>query len=170
MSKLVKKKILIIGYGRGGKDTLAEYLRDKYGYQFTSSSEYAAKKFIYASLKHLMGYKSFSECYNDRHRWRNIWYELICAYNKENPARLASEMISDGYDIYVGMRSDVELQACVEASVFDTIIWVDGAKRTDYIEPKSSCTVTEDMADIIITNNGTLDDFYMKIDKLMETL
>lgn len=162
----MKPKILILGYGRGGKDTMAEYLRDKYGYQFTSSSEYAAKKFICESLRHLMGYESFSECYEDRHNWRSLWYELICAYNKDNPARLASEMISDGYDIYVGMRSKIELQACLDASVFDCTVWVDGADRTGYIEPESSCTVTPDMADVVIDNNGTLEEFHRTIDGL----
>lgn len=166
-----KKKVLILGYGRGGKDTLAEYLRDKYGYKFSSSSLYAAKKFIYKTIKDHLGYNSFEECYNDRHKWRDLWYNLITIYNHKDKSRLASEMLNDGYDMYVGMRNIDELKACIDKGIFDVIIWVDGTERTGFVEPESSCTVRAeqtDMFNIIVDNNGSLAEFYHSIDQLVK--
>jgi len=42
-----KLKLLIIGHGRHGKDTVCEILRDKYNLQvFESSSRFCSKRFI----------------------------------------------------------------------------------------------------------------------------
>ena len=46
-----RKKLLVIGHGRHGKDTVCEILRDKYGYSFESSSQFCSKLFIYEMLK-----------------------------------------------------------------------------------------------------------------------
>ena len=48
MSKL---KLLIIGHGRHGKDTVSEILHDNYGYSFESSSQFCSKLFIFNDLK-----------------------------------------------------------------------------------------------------------------------
>jgi translation elongation factor EF-1alpha len=42
-----KFKLLVIGHGRHGKDTVCEMLRDDYGYTFESSSKFCSKFFIY---------------------------------------------------------------------------------------------------------------------------
>ena len=43
----MNKKLLVIGHGRHGKDTVCEILRDHYGYTFESSSQFCSKLFIY---------------------------------------------------------------------------------------------------------------------------
>jgi len=47
----MKSKLLVIGHGRHGKDTVCEILRDKYDYSFESSSQFCSKLFIYDQLK-----------------------------------------------------------------------------------------------------------------------
>ena len=47
----MKKKLLVIGHGRHGKDTVCEILRDEFGYTFESSSQFCSKLFIYDDLK-----------------------------------------------------------------------------------------------------------------------
>jgi len=162
------KKWLIIGLGRHGKDTAAEYLRDKHGYNFTSM--YAAQKFIYNSLKDVLDYQSFDECYEDRHNWRELWYQLIKAYNHEQGSRIASEMITDGYDMYVGMRDDRELADCKDKGLFDVIVWVDAEERLGVTESKRSCKVTKDDAQVIIYNNDSLEELYSQLDILVKTV
>jgi hypothetical protein len=49
-------KLLVIGHGRHGKDTVCEFLRDDYGYSFESSSQFCSKLFIYDNLKDKYGY------------------------------------------------------------------------------------------------------------------
>ena len=44
-------KLLLIGTGRSGKDSLCEYVRDIYGLSYKGSSEIACEKVIYPQLK-----------------------------------------------------------------------------------------------------------------------
>ena len=161
-------KINILGQGRHGKDTVAEYLYENYAMYFSSSSLAAAKIFIYDRLKKEKGYITFQECYDDRHSGDNraLWYDLITEYNKYDPARLAKDILQEN-DIYVGMRSKRELDACKELGLFDLHL---GVYRPDAPkESKKSMDIdifTE--ADIILINNGTLEDLYRKIDLLVE--
>ena len=153
-------KILILGEARSGKDTLAEIWNKEFGITFESSSMAAAKLFIYDELKEKYGYTSFEECFEDRMNRRKEWYDLICGYNINDPSKLARHMMQTS-DIYVGMRSDVEVLECRDKKVFDLIIWVDAGKR---VAPESSesCTVSEEDADITVTNNKSQEEFTKK--------
>jgi len=163
-----KLKLLIIGHGRHGKDTVCEILRDKYGYSFESSSQFCSKLFIYNDLKEKYGYANEEECYADRHNHRVEWYNAICDYNVPDPARLGREMFNV-YDIYCGLRNKKEYHAMRNTKVFDYAIWVD---RSDYLplESKDSMSLEQWMADYTIDNNGTLEDLQFNVDQLMTFL
>ena len=118
---LLIMKLLIIGHARHGKTEAAKILKRERGLQFQDSSKAAAEIFLYDLLKDKYGYKDFEECYEDRVNHRQEWFENICLFNKEDPARLAKEIMKDA-DIYCGMRSNVEIQKCIEDKVFDHII------------------------------------------------
>lgn len=155
------KKLLIIGHARHGKDTVAEMLRDKFGYVFQSSSYAAAKIFLFDALKDKYGYTTFSECFEDRVNHRAEWHDLICEYNKTDKARLAMD-IMEYSDIYVGMRSDTELQQCLRLGIFDMVIGVYNPREP--LEPASSFDIDIwKHSDIIIPNSGTLQDLEQRI-------
>ena len=164
----MKLKLLVIGHGRHGKDTVCEILRDKYGYSFESSSQFCSKLFIYNNLKDKYGYANEEECYADRHNHRAEWYNAICDYNVPDPARLGREMFN-AYDIYCGLRNKKEYHAMRNTEVFDYAIWVD---RSDYLplESKDSMSLEQWMADFTIDNNGTLEDLQFNVDQLMNYL
>jgi len=147
---------MILGYARHGKDTVAEILRDNLGLKFASSSFAAAEKVMrpFLAAKGIT-YNSLEECYADRVNHRQDWYEQIKAYNNPDGARLAREIYKDN-DIYVGMRSEVELEAVRKEGLYDYSIWVD---RSKYVAPESSasCSITPVMANWVIDNNGTLE-------------
>lgn len=157
-------KLLIIGHARHGKDTCAEILRDNFGLNFKSSSERAAEIFIYNELKDKYGYKDFMECYLDRMNHRAEWHDLICEYNENDKARLAKDILETN-NTYVGMRSGVEIDACVEQDLFDLIIWVDASGRLPE-EPSDSFNIDKSYADVIIDNNGTEEQFTKRVLKL----
>lgn len=165
MSKL---KLLIIGHGRHGKDTVAEILRDHYGYSFESSSHFCSKRFIYNMLKDKYSYASEEECYADRHNHRQEWYDAICAYNVPDAARLGREIFAD-HDIYCGLRNKKEFHAMRNTGVFDYAIWVD---RSDHVppEPKTSMTLEQWMADHTIDNNGSLEELQFNVQQLIQWL
>jgi hypothetical protein len=151
-------KLLIIGHGRHGKDTVCEILRDRYGFQFRSSSEFCAQKFIYDELKHKYGYTSYAQCYQDRHNHRAEWYDMIHAYCRDDYARLGRDIFAEN-DIYCGLRNKAEFHAMRNTGVFDHCVWVD---RSDHLplEPRDSMNLEIWMANHVIDNNGDLEDLH----------
>lgn len=157
----MKLKLMILGYARHGKDTVAEILRDSLKLTFASSSFAAAEKVMVPFLATKgITYASLDECYADRVNHRQDWYEQIKAYNTPDGARLAREIYKDN-DIYVGMRSEAELEAVRKEGLYDYSIWVD---RSQHVAPESlaSCSVTPAMANFILNNNGTLEQLKIK--------
>ena len=150
----MKHKLLVIGHGRHGKDTVCEILRDEYGYTFQSSSQFCNKLFIYNNLKNKYGYTSEAECYADRHNHREEWYNEICDYVALDLSKLGREMFN-AYNIYCGLRNKREFLAMKKANSFDYVIWVD---RSMHLPPedKNSMDLEQSMADYIIDNNGDL--------------
>ena len=158
-------KILIIGTGRHGKDTVAEILRDYLGFTFDSSSHAAYEIFIYDLFKDRYGYSDLEEAYEDRHAHREELFKLIQEYNTPDKAKLAKEILSST-GMYVGMRCEVELQTCIAEGVFDLIIWVDAKERVDFQESSDSITVHSGLADVVIENNGSLDELKRQVIRL----
>jgi hypothetical protein len=161
LTKLLKMplpKLLIIGHGRHGKDTVCDILRDHYGFQFQSSSEFCAQKFIYDRLQHKYGYASYAQCYQDRHNHRAEWYDMIHAYCADDYARLGRDIFAKN-DIYCGLRNKAEFHAMRNTGVFDYCIWVD---RSDHLppEPQDSMNLEIWMANHVIDNNGDLKDLH----------
>ena len=161
-------KIFVTGYGRHGKDTCAEFLRDKLGLSFVSSSWFVAERVVFPAVAEEFGYSNVTECFEDRHNHRDLWFNLICEYNKDNPERLSGE-IFDEYDIYVGIRNYNELEAAKKKWDDVLVIWVDAAERMPP-EGGASCTVRDYQADLVIKNNGSEEEFTARLDRLCELL
>lgn len=192
-----KPKFLILGHARHGKDTVAEILRDEYGFTFTSSSLFCAEKVIWKAIhnqraaidRHIAAsspgmsaeqlieelgmmagreYPSYAECFADRANFRAAWFSLIAAYCYPDKERLAREIFAEN-DIYVGIRNRRELNAVLNAGLADVTIWVDASERVDQ-EPMASCTVEPWMAMFTIDNNGFAEDLRRNVHQLMSTL
>lgn len=148
-----KKKIMVLGVSRSGKDQLCEYLRDVYGYNYTPTSWLIAEKVAYPSMRDKFGYKSVQECFDDRHQHRPLWKSLLKAYNANDKARFVKEVLAVN-DFYVGLRCEEELAECKRQGVFDKIFWIN---RDGTTESESSCTVKPHMAQYYVDNNADLD-------------
>jgi hypothetical protein len=158
----MKLKFMIMGYARHGKDTVAEIMQNSLGLKFVSSSFAAADKIMmpYFASKGV-NYASVDQCYADRVNHRAEWYDQIKAYHTHDLARLAREIYKDS-DVYVGIRDEEQLKAAHDEGLFDYSIWVDRSKHAPP-EPTSSNTVTWQMADYVIDNNGTLEELKVKV-------
>ena len=150
-------KVLILGTARHGKDTLAERLNEHFGMTFKSSSEMAMELFIFDEIAEQFNYSTMEQCFEDRVNHRTLWYKMICGYNKNDRARLAKDILK-GYDCYVGMRDLEEFNASKD--LFDVIIWVDASKRLKTDENTNKISMSA--ADMVITNNGTFEEFDTK--------
>ena len=161
------KKILILGNARHGKDTVAELLNKHYNITFLSSSQAALDLFLYDKLKNKFNYKSKEEAHNDRINHRELWYNEICNFNKNDKAKLAKEILNKA-NCYVGMRDNEEFIECNKQNLFDIIIWVDASDRLPIEE--NSFNINKSEADIIIENNTTLKDLERKIIRIGKLL
>ena len=158
-------KLLVIGHGRHGKDTVCEILRDKYGFSFESSSQFCSKLFIFDMLKDKYGYYNEEECYADRHSHRAEWYDAICNYNVPDAAKLGREIFK-AHDIYCGLRNKREFFAMKNTGVFDYAIWVDRSMHLP-LESTDSMSLEQWMADYTIDNNGSLQDLEFNTTQLL---
>jgi len=163
-----KPKLLVIGHGRHGKDTVSEILQEDFKLSFISSSMFACQRFIYDDLKVKYDYNSFEECYADRHNHRSEWYDAIAGYCEDDPAQLGKDIFAE-HDIYCGLRNVREFDAMKEQGVFDAAIWVD---RSDHLpqEDRGSMTLNSTMADYIIDNNSALENLGFEVRKTYNLL
>jgi hypothetical protein len=160
-------KLLVVGHGRHGKDTVCELLKN-YGYTFQSSSKFCSELFIFETLKDKYGYKDEDDCYNDRHNHRTEWYDLIHGYCSDDLAKLGRNLYAK-HDIYCGLRNKREFFAMQNEELFDYAIWVD---RTDHLplEHPSSMSIEQWMCNYTIDNNGTVDRLKKNVDVLIHTI
>lgn len=165
---MANPKLLVIGHGRHGKDTVCEILRDKYGYTFESSSRFCSKLFIFDELRDMYGYMNEQACYDDRHNHRAEWYDAICSFNIPNAAALGTAILGR-YDIYCGLRNKREMFALQNTGAYDYAIWVD---RSEHLPPESkeSMSLEQWMADFTIDNNGSVDELEFNVEQLMSNI
>ena len=162
-----RPRLLILGYARHGKDSVAEMLHRKHGFRFISSSEFVGREIIWEQWGQFR-YPDFESMFEDRVSWRELWMQMISAYNTPDKTRTARTMLERGYDLYVGMRRMDELEA--SRDLFDHIIWVD---RSQHLPPETgSMDITERNAqwDYKIDNNGTLEDLERNVDQFVAML
>ena len=158
-------KLLVIGHAQHGKDTAAEMLYDMFGLTFAGSSQVANELFIFDALKEKYGYKTPEECFADRINHRAEWYDMICGYNKEDPARLAKEILNRA-NIYVGMRDLEEYHA--SRGLFDFVVGIYNPSKD--LEPASSFNINIWTADFIVPNSSTKQELRSKLFKLFREL
>lgn len=153
-------KLLILGHGRHGKDSVAEILRDLFSFSFISSSLAAAEIAVYPQLRDKYGYKTITECYDDRSNHRMEWKQCITDYNTPDKSKLCREILEKN-DCYVGMRCDEEYEATKH--LFDFVIWVDASKR---LPPDPSLAIKQDSTMLVLDNNTTERNLIRNVRKL----
>lgn len=122
-------KLLILGHGQHGKDTVAELLQQMLGLSFCSSSWFAMEKAVWPHFQHY--YRSRLECFEDRRNRREEWRRWIREYNTPDLCRLQRELLAEN-DMYVGMRDAEEYAA--GKHLYDHILWVD-ARTRELLDP-----------------------------------
>ena len=161
-------KLLVVGYGRHGKDTVCDILERDYNLTFSSSSLFCAERFIFEALREEHGYESVEQCYEDRHNHRKLWFDLICEYNEEDASLLGREIFEE-FDIYCGLRNKREFYALKNVQAYDYSIWVDRSEHCPP-EPTRSMTIEPWMCDFWLDNNRGLKQLEFNVEQLMTSL
>ena len=163
------RDVIIFGHKQHGKDTACEYLEGKYGVSFASSSLFACQLFLFEQMEREgYHYETIEECFADRVNHRQYWYEAIRDYNTPDKTRLGTWLFGQ-HDVYCGIRDLDEFHALKAAGRVNLAIFIDASGRLEK-EGSESMKMDIEHADIIITNNGTLDEFYDKLDRLYAML
>ncbi len=139
-------KILIVGHGRHGKDTLANMLDVELGFKFRGSSEVAASAVVYPLMSNF--YDSPEDAFSRRHENRELWRAVISDFNREDPARLSKLVCADGHG-YTGLRDKREVITTIKSGLFTHVIWI---KRPDLKEDDS--TMMFDLSDLETLNRN----------------
>ncbi len=98
---------------------------------------------------------------------RAEWHDLIKNYNNPDKAKLAKEILKHN-DMYVGMRSQAEIDKCIEDGIFDLIIGVFDPNKP--LEPKDSFDIDLFSSSDIIIPTGDLEIVREKVRKFCEYL
>lgn len=155
-------KLMICGHGRHGKDQFCEFL----GLEYTSSSMVALDKIIWPEFG--KSYASKEECFEDRINHRVEWHQAITEYNTPDLTRLARDIFAENM-VYCGIRNREEFYAAKEGGLFDLSIWIDASGRHPP-ESEASCKMLPSDCDIIVTNNGSLEELRNKAEALKKAL
>lgn len=164
---MIVSKILILGDARHGKDTLAEMICDNSDLNFASSSQTALDVFLYDVLfkKYGLVYASKEQAFEDRVNHRDKWFDEICLFNKEDKLKLTKEILKIA-DIYVGLRSHLEVEQAIKENTFDHIIGIYNYRKSRESKESNIADVLR-YSDFVILNNGTLEDLLNKVIRIV---
>jgi len=145
------KKILILGHGRHGKDTVAELIAKITTLKAISSSMFCAEEVVRPALEKIgIIYNSTEECFEDRFNHREFWAREISDFNTPNKDRLTKAILQIS-DIYIGMRDPLEYVASKD--LFDLKLYVDASRRLEYRDPTFNIEFSPEEMEFIDNNN-----------------
>ena len=152
------KKLLIVGAGRAGKDTVCSYLAQithlkNAGTTSLYLADYVAQK---------LGI-SRDEAYARRHEsneMRMIWYHAGNELRENGPTTLIQKALQHG-DITGGIRDKAEVLGAKRENLVDVIVWV----ANDRVAKDPTLMFDERECDVIIPNHWTLDELYLRLDR-----
>ena len=112
--------ILIVGWGRCGKDEAAAFLHQHCGLWATGSTSWAALPLM-AKLLNL----PLQAAWDTRHAYRQVWKDACDDFRKNDPLLLINLALANGGVVVTGIRDKVELEAAKAAGIFHRILWID---------------------------------------------
>jgi hypothetical protein len=144
-----RKRILVVGHGRAGKDTACEYLASVTDLRFAGSTSVFLARHVAARL----GVPE-QEAYRTRHTNRHLWHRVGNEVRRHDPGLLLRESLAHA-EIAAGVRDLVEIEACRREGLADLIVWV----ANNRVPTDSTVTFGERDCDVTVPNHWGLDEF-----------
>lgn len=154
-----KPVLAFVGPSRCGKDTACEFLRDHFGLKFAGGCSYTIREKIAAAQG-----LSVEEAWLKRHENRDYWYRWCQEYRRDDPARIVRESLVHS-DIICGIRDKIELRTAVGEKLIDLVVWIDR-----HVSPDPTLEFGNDVADIVVVNQGSKISFCSKLVSLGQVL
>lgn len=161
-------KLFVIGHKEHGKGHFCQIAQRIFGLSAMGTSVFNAQM-MFNLMRDTHGYATIEECHADRKNHRKFWFDKIREFCGDTPHRVYQNIFAD-HDICEGARNRQEFNSGLKhGAVGDLIIWVDASERKP-IEADDSMELTKEDAHIIITNNGTIEEFEAKVIRLLLSL
>lgn len=154
-----KPILAIVGHGRAGKDTAAEFFRDHTVLRFKGGCSYTGCQYVADKLG-----ISWHEAWRTRHERRMDWYRILNDYREGDPSRLIRDCLEHS-DIVCGVRDSIELSVARKECLLDLVVWID---RPVPFDPTVTFTIED--ADVIIRNYTGFSDFYTRLKRFAKVL
>lgn len=152
----MNNRILVVGWGRSGKDEAARFMNDDLGVKYAGSTSWAALPLM---AERLGTHPQLA--WEHRHANRQFWKDSCDDFRKENPTLLmqrAFHATPDGR-VVTGVRDRIELVVAKEKGLFRHIIWID--RPGVPVDP--TVTFTAGDATDYIKNDGDLRQFHRNV-------
>lgn len=156
--------LCVVGMGRAGKDTAAEFLHKEFGLAAPKSSSLNAKPLV----AHMAGARTpaqIEEVYAERHQHRPFWIEACNALRADDLTTLARWCLGV-CDHVVGIRGDTEFAAVVAAGMVDLTVWIDN----DRVPADPTVEFMREDCDVVIDNHSTLERFQQRLARFGRTV
>jgi len=154
----MNKRILVVGYGRAGKDTAAFMLEKITHLPYAGSTSWSAKELVAKKLG-----MHPQVAWETRHKNRELWKSICDDLRKLDQTlliRLALASVNEDNGLYAGwsgivtgVRDRAELFEAKMKRIFHHIIWID--RPGVPVDP--TVTFKDSNCDSHVVNDGTLD-------------
>lgn len=161
-------KILIVGPGRCGKDSLGEFIHKHSKHTYAGSTSKFLAKYVAKEFK-----ISEEQAYSLRHEHRQRWFEIGNTIREDDHGLLQKEALEVG-NVVAGIRDFREAAWACYNEIYDHIIWIDAD-----VEPDTTLTFTShDIAVMLqgkktkltIIKNNKDSQFFTDARKLIEAI
>lgn len=149
-------RLLIVGWGRSGKDEAAGFFNDHLGLPYAGSTSWAALPLM-AVLQNLHPQLAWER----RHANRQFWKDSCDEFRKNEPTLLMERAfrVTPHGRVVTGIRDKVEIDAAKEAKLFRNIIWID--RPGVPVDPTVTFTAAD--ATDYVRNDGSLRRFHKNL-------
>lgn len=163
-SRLRKKSnvpvIGFCGYGRAGKDTIAQFFCEQAGLVYPGSNS-----MVILPLVATMAEEEPTKVFEERHNQRDFWIDACHAIRHGDYSLLIKMSLGAG-DVAVGIRGRLELYHSVKEEVLDWTIWIEN----DRVEKDRTTEYTSADCDDVWFNNGPYFALYARIERFIAML
>lgn len=153
---MAKPKLLLVGYGRAGKDEGLAYLSALTGLRNGGCTSIYLLPYVAAELG-----ASWTETYEARHRNREEWFRIGNKLREKDPGILLRQALAQG-DLTGGVRDIEEIIAARTMRLVDLIVWIENER----VPIDNTVKFDSSHCDLIIQNNGTLEEYHEKLNRL----
>lgn len=142
----------VVGPGRSGKDTAADFLGQLTTLRYVGSTSWIGLDYMAGRL----GVCSMT-AWETRHAHRARWKQYLDEYRADDPTKLVRLSLEKG-DIVCGIRDRSELDSSRQHGLLRHVVWI-----ARDVPPDPTVTFTAQDCDWVIRNDGDLDTFRARV-------